>query len=278
MIYLGKLNNLHAIRKAPFGIYLGEKDSDETVLLPNRYVPEDLKIDDPIEVFIYKDSEDRIVATTRTPKVLLHQFATLEVKDVTHIGAFLDWGLEKDLFLPFAEQQSRVKKGDQVTIYLYLDSDTERLIASAKIRECLEEKITVQVGEEVDLLIDRKSDLGFQVIINNKHIGLLFSNEVFQPLNKGEQLKGFIKTIREDGKIDVSLQKQGYSQINTSQELLLKKLEENDGVLFLTDKSPPDLIVKKLQISKKAFKKSVGALYKQRKITIESDRIVLIRQ
>ena len=256
-------------------MFLGERNGDQDVLLPNKYVPDDLKVDDPIEVFLYTDSEDRIVATTRTPKILLHDFATLVVRDITKFGVFLDWGLEKDLFLPFAELKGGLEKGDKVTVFLYLDEDTERLIASAKIKEFIEEKVELKVGQEVDLLIDRESDLGYQVVINNLYIGLIYFNEVFQPLEMGDKVKGFIKNIREDGKIDVSLQKQGYAHIKNSKDDLLNIIKENDGVLYLTDKSDPELIVQKLQMSKKAFKKSVGALYKQRKITIEQDRIVL---
>ena len=274
-MYLGKFNTLYALRRASCGIFLGESDGDQDVLLPNKYIPDSLELDGAIDVFIYKDSEDRIIATTLTPKILLHQFATLEVTEVNGIGAFLDWGLEKDLFLPFREQMSLVQKGDKVTVFLYLDEKTDRLVASAKVRKFAEEDVDLKEWEEVDLLIDRKSDLGFQVIINNKYIGLLFANEVFQPLSKGDRVKGFIKNIREDGKIDVSLQKQGYNKIGDSQELLLKKLQENGGVLHLTDKSDAGLIVQKLKMSKKVFKKTVGALYKQRKIKIESDCIIL---
>jgi len=277
-MYLGKFNTLYALRKASCGFFLGEADSDQDILLPNKYVPVDLKPDDAIDVFLYTDSEDRIVATTLTPKILLHQFAVLEVKDVTRVGAFLDWGLEKDLFLPFREQMALVKKGEKVTVFLYLDEKTDRLVASANVRNFTEDDITVKEGEEVALLIDRESDLGFQVIINNKYIGLLFANEVFQPLSQGDMVRGFIKNLREDGKIDVSLQKQGYDQIVDSQDLLLEKLQENEGVLYLTDKSDSALIMQKLQMSKKVFKKTVGALYKQRKIKIERDHIVLSQE
>ena len=168
-MYLGEFYTLYALRKASCGIFLWETGSDRDVLLPNKYVPVGLKLDDTVDVFLYRDSEDRIVATTITPKILLHQFATLEVKEVTTIGAFLDWGLEKDLFLPFVEQVTRVKKGDKVTVFLYLDERTDRLVASANVRDFAEENTTLKEGEEVDLLVDQESDLGFQVIINNKY-------------------------------------------------------------------------------------------------------------
>jgi predicted RNA-binding protein (virulence factor B family) len=275
MLNLGKINTLHVLRDAPCGMFLGEVDGDEDVLLPNKYVPDDLYVSDSIDVFLYTDSEDRMIATTLTPKILLDQFAVLKVSDVTDFGIFLDWGLEKDLFLPFSEQKERLQVGDLVTVFLKLDESTNRLFASAKIDDFIKQEITVKEKEEVELLVDRKTELGYVVIINNVHTGLIYSNEVFQPLKRGDKIKGFIKSIREDGKIDVSLQKHGYAKVSDSQDIVLKKLEENNGVLFLTDKSDPDLIIQKLQMSKKAFKKSIGALYKQRKIKIETDRIVL---
>lgn len=275
MLYLGKINSLRVLRNTSYGMFLGD-DDDQDVLLPGKYVPKGLDIDQTIDVFLYTDSEDRIVATTLTPEILLDQFAVLEVKEITKIGAFLDWGLEKDLLLPFSEQQGQLEKGDKVTVCLCLDEKTNRLFASAKINERTHKKLSVQEGEEVDLLVDRQSDLGWQVVINDRHIGLLFFDKIFRPLKKGDRVKGFIENIREDGKIDVSLQKQGYSQVVDSQAHLLKKLQENNGVLHLTDKSDAELISQQLEMSKKVFKKCVGALYKQRKIKIESDCITLV--
>ncbi len=276
MLYLGEINSLCVIKKTAFGLFLGEIGEQDEVLLPNKYVPKGLDLDDTIDVFLYTDSEDRIVATILTPKILLGQIAVLEVKDVTKFGVFLDWGLEKDLFMPFSEQDGRAVKGDRIAVCLCLDERTNRLFASAKIKECSERQITVKEGEEVDLEIDRQTEIGYQVIINNLHMGLVYFNEVFQPLCKGDRVKGFIKAIREDGKIDVSLQKQGYSQVVDSQDFVLKKLEQNGGVLYLTDKTDPQIIARELQMSKSVFKKCIGALYKQRKIKIEDDRIVLL--
>jgi hypothetical protein len=275
MLCLGQVNSLSLFKKTVFGIYLRDAESDQEVLLPNKYVPKDLDLGNFIDVFLYTDSEDRIVATTLTPKISLHGVAVLEVKDVTKFGSFLDWGLEKDLFLPFAEQDGRVQKGDQVTVCLRLDERTDRLFASAKIKKFNNQEITVKEGDEVDLIIGGKSDLGYQVVINNNYIGLVFFNKVFQPLRKGDKIKGFIEKVRDDGKIDVCLQKKGYIQVVDSQDLLLKKLQENSGVLYLTDKSDPKTITRELLMSKAVFKKCVGALYKQRKIKIEADRIVL---
>jgi predicted RNA-binding protein (virulence factor B family) len=275
MLSLGEMNSLVFFKETIFGVFLKDPDSHEEVLLPNKYVPKDLGPGDSIDVFLYTDSEDRVVATTLTPKIYLDEIALLEVKETTKIGSFLDWGLEKDLFLPFSEQDGRVQRGDKILVCLCLDESTNRLFASAKIKKLRNPKITLQEEEEVDLLIGDASDLGYQVIINNFYIGLLFFNKVFRPLHKGDQIRGFIEKIREDGKIDVSLQKKGYSHILDSQELLLKKLQDNGGILYLTDKSDSELIIQELQMSKKSFKKSLGALYKERKVKIESDRIVL---
>lgn len=275
MLSLGTVNTLSLFKKTVFGIFLKDADGDQEVLLPNKYVPKEYTLGDSIDVFLYTDSEDRIVATTLTPKIFLHEIAVLQVKDVTKFGSFLDWGLEKDLFLPFAEQDGRVQKGDKVTVCLRLDERTDRLFASAKIKNHLNQNISVKEGDEVDLLIGRKSELGYQVVINNRYIGLLFFNKVFQQLRIGDTIKGFIEKVRDDGKIDVSLQKKGYVQVVDSLDLLLKKLQANKGVLYLTDKSDPKQIANELFMSKKVFKKCVGALYKQRKIKIESDSIVL---
>lgn len=275
MLYLGKVNSLKVFKKTVFGVFLEDVEGHEEVLLPNKYVPKGLDLNDSIDVFLYTDSEDRIVATTLIPKIFLHQMAVLEVKDVTHFGSFLDWGLEKDLFMPFAEQDGKVQAGDKVTVSLCLDERTNRLFASAKIKEFTRRRITVKEGDEVDLVIGNESDLGYQVVINKLHIGLVFFNKVFQPLYKGDEVKGFVEKIREDGKIDVSLQKKGYVQVIDSQDILLKKIQENNGVLHLTDKSDPEIIARELRMSKKVFKKCLGALYKQRKIKIEEDRIVL---
>jgi predicted RNA-binding protein (virulence factor B family) len=275
MLCLGQVNSLSVFKKTVFGFFLRDADSDQEVLLPNKYVPKDLNLDDSIDVFLYTDSEDRIVATTLSPKIFLHEIAVLEVKDVAKFGCFLDWGLEKDLFLPLAEQDGKVQKGDKVTVCLRLDERTDRLIASAKIKKFNNQEVTVKEGDEVDLIVGGESDLGYQVIINHIYIGLVFFNKVFRPLRKGDQIKGYIEKVRDDGKIDVCLQKKGYIQVVDSQDLLLKKLQENNGVLYLTDNSDPKAITRELLMSKKVFKKCVGALYKQRKIKIETDRIVL---
>lgn len=276
MICLGKVNSLRALRKTAYGMLLGEAEGGHDVLLPKKYVPEDLEVNDLIDVFLYTDSEDRLIATTLIPKISLGQIAVLEVKDVRDFGAFLDWGLGKDLFLPLSEQKKKVVVGDKITVCLLLDERTDRLFASTKVKGSIQKEITVEVGEEVDLQVERKTEIGYQVIINNAHEGLVFFSKVFQPLHNGARLKGFIEGIRDDGKITVCLQKQGYAQVVDSQDIVLKKLKQNKGVLYLTDKSDPKEISEELFMSKKVFKKCIGALYKQKKIKIEDDRIVLL--
>ena len=273
---LGKVKTLKVLRKTDYGAFLEINDSED-VLLPKKFVKKSLNTGDLIDVFIYTDSEDRIVATTHTPKIKLNEFAVLEVKDLNKFGAFLDWGLDKDLFLPYGEQEKRVNIGDKVVAYLCHDEQTDRLYASAKIGRFTKGTPSLTKGEEVDLLIGRKTEIGYQVIINNRHVGMLFFNKIFQKIEMGDRLKGYIDQVREDGKIDVGLQKHGYDQVIDAQEILLAKLNENNGILPFTDKSDPKAIENAFNMSKNTFKKSVGALYKQRKITIEADRIVLCR-
>lgn len=271
MIQLGIFSTLTATRQQPQGVYLADKMGDE-VLLPNKYIPKNFKIDDQISVFVYTDSEDRIVATTVKPKILLHQFACLTVKQVTPFGAFLDWGLEKDLFVPFKEQKGKMKPGASYIVFLYNDEESDRLVASAKINKFIErDLLTVEEGELVDILVGESTPLGRNVIINNRHLGLIFKNEIFQPISLGDYLKGYIKKIRPDNKIDVSLQKQGVQHIESSADKILNYLKQNDGHITLTDKSDPAEIMLKLEMSKKAFKKALGTLYKQRLIRLEKD-------
>ncbi len=272
----GEINLLTAKRRTLNGYYLID-DENEEVLLPNKYVPSGMKPGDEISVFIFKDSEDRLTATTETPYVMLHEFAVLEVVDVNQVGAFLDWGLEKDLLVPYSEQSTKMAVGNSYPIYLYLDDKTQRLVASGRINKFLEfENITVNNGEEVDLLICNPTDLGINVIINDVHIGLLYDNELFQAVSSGDRVRGWIKNVRPDNKIDVSLQRQGYVNVEPNAQKILQKLKDNDGFLNITDKSDPIIILAKLEMSKKLFKKSIGSLYKQRLIKIEKDGIYLV--
>ena len=276
MIEIGKYNTLRILRETSVGLYLGD-ESGEDVLLPNKYCPDDFKIGDEIEVFVYLDHEERKVATNITPKIKFHEFAFLEVTAVTDVGAFLDWGMEKELLVPFREQRQKMEKGRWYVVYLDLDTRTNRLFASNKLEKYLSnEALTVQEGDEVDLVVIQKTDLGYNTIVNNVHKGLIYENEVFKKLNIGDRLKGFVKQIREENKIDISLQPIGYrNSIDPNCELIHKTLVENKGYLALTDKSSADEISARFGISKKAFKKAIGALYKQRKITIGDGGIKL---
>jgi uncharacterized protein len=276
MLHLGIKNTLRILRGTTVGMFLGD-DEENDVLLPKKYVPENAVVGDNIEVFIYKDSEDRIIATTLEPKIYLNQFACLQVKAVTPIGAFLDWGLEKDLFVPFREQNKKMEEGKWYAVYLYLDEDTERLVASCKVNRYFEkENIDLKVGQEVDLLIFEETDMGLNAIINNKFKGLLYENEIFQRIKVGTQIKGFVKNIREDNRIDLSLQMQGYENIEPNAERILTKLKSNNGFLDITDKSDANYVMYQLEMSKKTFKKAVGALYRQRVIRLEDDGIYLV--
>ena len=276
MIQPGIINLLRANRTAPPGMYLIDEDGTE-VLLPNKYVPEDLLLDDEIEVFVFYDSEDRMTATTATPKVQLNQFAGLQVLEVNAVGAFLDWGLEKDLLVPFAEQERKMQQGETYLIRMYYDETTRRLVGSSRIGKFLSnEQIDLKVGDEVDLIIGEKTDLGRKVIINNQYLGLLYKNEIFQTIRTGSTTKGYIKNIREDKKIDVSLQQQGYQNIEPNAQKILTALTASDGFLPMNDKSSPELIQHEFEMSKKTFKKAIGALYRERRIRIEPDGIHLV--
>ena len=276
MIPLGTYSTLTAKRQLLQGIYLEDAEGDE-VLLPNKYIPDGLQLADEISVFVYTDSEDRIIATTIKPKILLHEFACLEVMAVTKFGAFLDWGLEKDLFVPFKEQKLKMKEGNSYIVYLYNDEESDRLVASAKIFKYLSnEALTVKDGEQVDLLIAEPTDLGVNVIINNCHKGLIYKNEIFQQLELGDQIKGYIKKIRSDNRIDVSLQPQGMKNIEPSAAKILDYLKMNQGFMSLTDKSRPEEIMAKMEMSKKSFKKALGSLYKQKLVRLEKNGTYMI--
>ena len=275
MYQIGKINQLEVFRESPHGMYLMDEDGHE-VLLPNKYVPEGLEIDDDIEVFLFKDSEDRITATTQRPKILLNEFASLQVRQISEFGAFLDWGLDKDLLVPFAEQSRKMQKGEWHIVYLYIDEQTNRLVASSKLSRHVEKQdIELSNGQEVDLLIGRPTDIGFNVIIDNRYQGLIYKNEIFRDIRMGHQTKGFIKLIRPDGKIDVSLQRQGFQAIETHAEKILLRLKQKGGFLPLHDKSSPEEITKQLQMSKKNFKRAIGGLYKKGTIKISPEGIRL---
>jgi len=277
MIEQGKQTELNILKRSGVGLFLTD-ESGEEVLLPNKYCTEDMKPGGKVRVFIYRDSEGRKVATTLTPKILLHEFALLKVSAVSSVGAFLDWGLEKDLMVPFREQRQKLEEGRWYIVYLDLDQKSDRLFASNRLERYLQnEKLSLKEGEEVALLIQQKTDLGFAVIINHKHRGLIYENEIFQDIHVGDQLKGYVKKIREDNKIDISLQPIGYRQAHdANSQIILAQLEKNGGFLPITDKSSPEDISTQLGISKKAFKKTLGALYKQKAIEIQPGGIKLL--
>ncbi|WP_025740311.1 CvfB family protein [Aquimarina pacifica] len=276
MLKLGVYNTLEVVREREQGVYLCDDDGDE-VLLPNKYVPDEFKIRDLIKVFVYLDSSERIVATTLEPYAVVNSFAYLKCTSVSGIGAFLDWGLEKDLFVPFKEQASKMRVGSWYLVYVYLDKETNRLLASSKTNSFLDNSLVLLSSyDEVDLIASHPSPQGWNMIVNQKHLGLVYADEIFQKINPGDQLKGFIKKIRPDGKIDLTLQRHGFRGIEPNADQVLKELVSSGGFINLNDKSDPEDIKEVFQLSKKSFKKAIGALYKARKISIESDGIRLL--
>jgi predicted RNA-binding protein (virulence factor B family) len=274
MIESGKYNELRVIKEVPFGVYLDGKSLGE-ILLPKKYVPKEAKINDLVTVFLYFDSEDKIIATTQRPHAQVGDCAFLRVIDVNVVGAFLHWGLDKDLLVPRAEQQRPMEQGKSYNVYLKQDN-LGRIVASSKLNYYLD-KVTpsYKQGEEVDLLIDEPTPLGTKVIINNRHWGLVHSADTFQRLFYGKKMKGYIKTLREDDKIDVALRKMGQDRIEELATRILSKMHDAGGFLPVHDKSPSLDIERLFGDSKKSFKSAIGALYKQRKIDIEADGIRL---
>jgi predicted RNA-binding protein (virulence factor B family) len=276
MAEIGKINHLYVIKEVDFGIYLDGGDLGE-ILMPKQYVPEGTQPEDMIDAFIYLDSEDRLVATTLKPKAMVEEFALLEVVSVTQVGAFLDWGLMKDLFVPFREQRQPMEEGKKYLVYVYLDQNSKRIAASSKIEQFLDNiPVDYDEGEDVDLIIVNPTDLGYNAIIDNSHLGVLYKNEVFQELNPGDKVQGFIKKIRTDGKIDLSLVKAGYEKISEFADKIIAQLEKHEGFLPFTDKSSPEDIYKTFKFSKKNFKTAIGALYKKRMIVLEDNGIRLV--
>lgn len=276
MAEIGKINHLYVVKEVDFGIYLDGGDLGE-ILMPKRYVPEGTQPEDSIDAFIYLDSEDRLVATTEKPLAMVEEFALLQVVSVTSVGAFLNWGLPKDLFVPFREQRHPMEEGKKYLVYVYLDANSKRIAASSKIEQFLDNiPVDYDEDEEVDLIIVNETDLGYNAIIDNCHLGVIYKNEVFQPLAPGDRTSGFIKKIRTDGKIDLCLQKAGYEKISSFADKIIYELRKNNGFLSLTDKSSPEEIYKKFKISKKNFKASIGALYKKRLILLEENGIRLL--
>lgn len=275
MVEIGKYNTLTVVKIVDFGVYLDGGERGE-ILMPKEYVPANCFPDDEVRVFVYFDSEDRIVATTEVPYVKVGEFAFLKVVAVSHVGAFLDWGLRKDLLVPFREQRDPMVEGKSYLVYAYADKASDRIVASTKVDKYLDQVFPeYEVNEEVDILIARKTDLGYAVIINNMHWGLIYDNEVFQIIKVGQKMKGYIKAIREDEKIDVSLQAPGYAKIEGLAGVILEKIKDYDGILDLSDKSDPEEIYRVFGCSKKNYKKALGTLFKQGLIEINDTEVRL---
>ncbi|MCF5649704.1 GntR family transcriptional regulator [Pseudomonas syringae] len=278
MALIGRYNSLQIVKHTNFGLYLdGAQDGE--ILLPNRYIPKDVPTEDEdwLNVFVYLDSEDKLLATTEKPKVQVGEFASLKVVEVNSIGVFLDWGLPKDLLLPYSEEKRTLQAGDYCVAHVYLDKHTRRITATARLDRYLDKTpANYSVGQEVDLLVAEATDMGFKAIINNKHWGLIHKNEVFKFMRAGKQEKGYIKEIRSDGNISLSLQPVGAEAASSLNSKILAKLRENDGTLPVSDKSDPQVISGLFGVSKGNFKKAIGALYKQGQIVIHADRIELV--
>ena len=277
MIHIGDYNKLIILRDTEPGLFLGDSE-DQEVLLPNRYVPENFEIGEQIDVFVYLDNEERLVAVTDHPYIKKGEFALLRCNSVNDIGAFLDWGLVKELFCPFREQAFPMKIGGWYLVFCYLDETSDRLVASSKTNRFLDNKeLSVEAFDEVDLIVSHPSDLGMNVIVNKMHLGLIFNQDLFKDISVGDKLKGIVKKIRPGNKLDITLDKIGYRNIEPNAQLILEcLLNDKNGFIKLTDKSSPEAIKSMLQMSKKSFKKAVGTLYKQRRIRIELDGIYLI--
>ena len=284
MIQIGKYNTLTILRDTKVGLFLGNPEQDpegiHDILLPNKYVPNEFEIGEELIVFVYLDHEQRPVATTLEPYILLNEFALLRVNYINQVGAFMDWGMEKDILVPFKEQARPMEKGKRYLVYLYMDEKTNRLVASSKTNQFLSNDVlTVEKGEEVDLIVSHITEIGINVIINEKHKGLLYKDEVYDDaIRTGDRMRGYIKNIRPDNKIDVSLQIQGYQNIEPNAEKILNELRASRGILRLNDNSHPEDIKTVLKMSKKTFKKAIGALYRDKVIEIKEDGIYLIQE
>ena len=275
MVDLGRMNKLPVVRRSDFGLMLDDGDGGE-ILLPKRYAPAEWNSGALLEVFVYRDSMDRLVATTDTPKAMVGDFALLLVKEVSKVGAFLDWGLPKDLLVPFREQRVPMNAGRSYLVHVYMDRVSGRIVGSAKLDKFLERsKRSYRSGERVELTVWQRTDLGYKAIINNDRWGMVFHNEVFQPLERGQQLAGFIKQVRPDGLIDLALHPPGYGKVTDLTTVILEYIRSRNGFMPVTDKTPPAEIYALFGVSKKTYKKAIGALYRKRTIEILEDGVRL---
>jgi len=280
MAQVGRFNKLEVIKEVDFGVYLdgGELDS---ILLPQRYVPEDCEVGDWIDVFLYFDSEDLLIATTEKPRVEVGRCEMLKVIDINNAGAFMDWGLPKDLLVPYSEQLKPMEVGYSYVVYAFHDQDSDRIAASTRLQDYLaEESVWVKPRQAVDLLIAGRTDLGYKAVINDQYLGLIFRDDAFRPLKVGERLPGFIKSIRSDGKIDLVISQgtlQGDHDLGEQIiEQIIERLRASDGVSTLTDKSQPDEIYRAFKVSKKKYKQALGSLYKSKRILLSAEKIQLV--
>lgn len=278
MIEIGQINTLKVLRETEVGLYLGDEEKND-VLLPASYVKEKYKIGQELEVFIYPDADGKAIATTSKPYIGINEFAYLRVVSANDIGAFLDWGIEKDLLVPFSEQKYKLTEDNFYVVFVYLDEVTNRIVASTKIDKFLSnENLELKETEEVDLIVYEESPLGFSCIINGQHKGLIYHNDIYKEVEIGDEMKGFVKTIREDKLIDISFQKSGFKNVLDSTDVVLEYLQKNNGFVNLHDKSTPEEISIRLSMSKATFKKAIGILYRHRKILIKPDGIYLVEK
>lgn len=275
MIEIGRYHRMRIDRETEPGLFLSNEAGDD-ILLPNKYVPETYKIWDELDVYVYLDHEERPVATTLKPFIELNNFGYLRCTTVSDIGAFLDWGLEKELFVPFAQQARPMKKDSWYIVYMYLDEKTNRLAATSKTMKYLSnEDITVKKFDKVEVLISHITDRGANAIVNSKHKGLIYKEDIFEDIRTGDKLEAWVKKVRPDGKLDIILQEEGYKSIEPNAQYIFEELQANDGFMPLHDKSAPEDIQSQLGLSKKSFKKAIGTLYRDRKILIKEDGIYL---
>jgi predicted RNA-binding protein (virulence factor B family) len=277
MAEIGKISGLKVVRTTGAGVYLDGGALGE-IFMPRDHMSGDYRSGDLVEVFIFPDTGDRLLATTGRPYAAVGDFALLKVASLTPVGAFLDWGLKKDLLVPFSEQKERMVEGRSYLVYVYLDEKRNRIVASSKLGRFLDKSpVDFREGQPVDLLIFRRTEIGYTAIINNSRRGMLYRNETFQPLSAGQRIRGFIKKVRPDGKIDLCLQKPGREKVDDVADKIMDALKKSKGFVSVTDKSPPDVIYRLFGASKKTYKKAIGALYKDRLITIEQNGIRLVR-
>jgi len=276
MINIGKINKLNVVKQQGADVYLSDSSSGKKVLLADSKLPANCQVGDTLDVFVYVDSEGHLAATAKKPLAEVGDIAWLKVVSLNYVGAFLDWGLPKDLLVPFSEQYHEMEVGRSYLVKVFLD-DKNRIAATTKIDKLLsDESVDFEVGQKVSLIIADRSDLGVKAIIDNSHWGMLYENELFRPVRKGQKMEGYIKQIREDRKIDLSLHQPGYGKVVSLTDNIIAKLKANNGVLMLSDKSPPEAIYAAFGVSKKVFKQAIGALYKQQLITIDKSGIKLV--